>query len=306
MFSDPEEVERVLRRLREDVAQLELKSAALGQLRPHPKPSFPTPKLRLKVQDLAHPGANVFFANCNPTSALSKAVETVLSNLYEPAKTNTGIPPTRSVTLILRSMDGVAYTTGSEIDDDHKEIHLSMEYVDSVSKRRPESGLPSAEIHGVLVHEMVHCWQWNGIGSAPGGLIEGIADFVRLRAGLSPAHWKKRAEGNQWDAGYEVTGYFLDWIEKNFGAGSVRRVNHALRNEEYKEDRFWNSLFRRPVMDLWKEYSESLKKEKTSKAGNAQQSLSDPPADMANDDRKITSKGAVAVEYERARTLEKS
>ena len=293
MFSDPEKVEQVLQRLREDIAQLELKSVALERMRPHLKPSFPTPKLRLKVQDLAHPGADVFFANCSPASALSKAVETVLSILYEPTKTNTGIPCTRSVTLILRSMDGVAYTTGSEIDDDHKEIHFSIDYVHSVSKRPPESGQPSAEIQGVLVHEMVHCWQWNGIGSAPGGLIEGIADFVRLKAGLSPTHWKKQA-GDKWDAGYSVTGYFLDWIETKFGAGSVRRVNNALHDEEYKEDRFWDSLFRRPVMDLWKEYSESLEKQETDEAGNNQQSVSGSPADMASDDRDLTSGGAAA------------
>lgn len=37
---------------------------------------------------------------------------------------------------------------------------------------------------GVCVHEMVHCWQWNAKGTCPGGLIEGIADYVRLRSGL--------------------------------------------------------------------------------------------------------------------------
>lgn len=47
-----------------------------------------------------------------------------------------------------------------------------------------------SEIKGVLVHEMVHTMQFNGKGTCPGGLIEGIADWVRLRAGLSPPHWK--------------------------------------------------------------------------------------------------------------------
>lgn len=48
----------------------------------------------------------------------------------------------------------------------------------------------------------VHCWQYNGKRTCPGGLVEGIADFVRLRDGLSPPHWKKG--GTNWDEGYFV------------------------------------------------------------------------------------------------------
>ncbi|KAK6946046.1 basic secretory protein [Dillenia turbinata] len=31
---------------------------------------------------------------------------------------------------------------------------------------------------------MNHVWQWSGNGQAPGGLIEGFADYTRLKAGL--------------------------------------------------------------------------------------------------------------------------
>ena len=47
--------------------------------------------------------------------------------------------------------------------------------------------------------DKVHCWQYNGKQTCPGGLIEGIADFVRLRDGLSPPHWEKG--GEHWDEG---------------------------------------------------------------------------------------------------------
>ncbi|CAI0445583.1 unnamed protein product [Linum tenue] len=30
---------------------------------------------------------------------------------------------------------------------------------------------------------MTHVWQWNGGGATPLGLIEGIADFIRMKAG---------------------------------------------------------------------------------------------------------------------------
>ena len=80
----------------------------------------------------------------------------------------------RSVTLYLEEMPGVAYTKGSELDDDHKEIHLSVQYVEKQRARGRD------EIMGVLVHEMVHCFQYNGRRTCPGGLIEGIAGACRV------------------------------------------------------------------------------------------------------------------------------
>ncbi len=152
-------------------------------------------------------------------------------------------------------MSGVAYTTGIELDDDHKEIHFSLDYIKGIASRN--ANRETHEIKGVLVHEMVHCWQWNGKGTAPGGLIEGIADYVRLRAGLEPPHWKREV-GGQWDAGYQHTGYFLDWIEKTLGQGSVRRINTALKSGNYEQS-LWQELFGKSVEGLWSEYQENLR-----------------------------------------------
>ena len=221
----------------------------------HDRPiPFPKPKLRLQCRQLDHGGSNVFFENTNPATFLSIAVSIVLSTLYARASTNDHIPPTRSVTLILRSMDGVAYTTGLEIDDDHKEIHFSLEYIEGITSRTP--GREAAEIQGVLVHEMVHAWQWNALGSAPGGLIEGIADWVRGEAGLAPPHWKEEP-ADRWDAGYQHTGYFLQWIESEFGKGSVRKINAALQDRKY-DDSIWDSLFGKSVQALWETYKSEL------------------------------------------------
>ncbi|WJZ83949.1 hypothetical protein VitviT2T_003587 [Vitis vinifera] len=57
---------------------------------------------------------------------------------------------------------------------------------------------------------MTHIWQWNGNGQAPGGLIEGIADFVRLKANYAPSHWVQPGQGDRWDQDYDVTARFLD------------------------------------------------------------------------------------------------
>lgn len=64
-------------------------------------------------------------------------------------------------------MPGVAHTTGHHVA---KEIHFSLDYINKLSPASIQS-----EIQGVLVHEVVHCYQFNGKGTCPGGLIEGIA-----------------------------------------------------------------------------------------------------------------------------------
>ena len=271
---------------------LSLQTQPKSTTSPLPSPALPSPKLRLKIQDLNHPAANVFFCNNNPSTALASAVKSVLSTLYHPTPTNVQIPPTRSVTLVLRSMDGVAYTTGTSLDDDHKEIHFSLDYINGIpcepaSRQRDE-------IQGVLVHEMVHCWQWNAMGTAPGGLIEGIADFVRLKAGLSPPHWTRKVTGD-WDAGYQHTGYFLEWIEHTCGEGSVRRVNERLRKGKYVEDMFWRELFGRGVRELWEDYSRSIDKTEIDEAkddnstgGNCDNHIGDGEWDLTSRSGKET------------------
>lgn len=255
----------------------------------HDDDTFPLPKLRLHIQDVTHPGASRFLAAVDASAILSRSVQTVLRLLYvsprhdkahddddaepgvaptapeqqhpttttttttrphRPARPHYTPPPTRSVTLILEDMPGVAYTKGTELDDDHKEIHLSMGYVKGIRRAPADDPSPTFtsvattggghgggggdvagayEIEGVLVHELVHCFQYNGRGECPGGLVEGIADWVRLAARLGAPHWRKDAVPDRWDQGYERTAYFLDWLETKFGRGTVRRMNEALR-----------------------------------------------------------------------------
>jgi len=67
-------------------------------------------------------------------------------------------------------MEGVAYTFGT---NENKEIHFSLDYIKSSAKRAHD------EIMGVLVHEVVHCYQYNAYATCPGGLIEGMAGESR-------------------------------------------------------------------------------------------------------------------------------
>lgn len=116
---------------------------------------------------------------------------------------------------------------------------------------------------------MVHCFQHNCQGSAPGGLIEGIADYVRLKAGLAPPHWRKggtsKERGESWDTGYQRTAWFLEWLEEEFGEGTVSRINDTMR-ERYEEKAFWNGLFGTGVARLWERYRATWEEEGEGKA----------------------------------------
>lgn len=67
---------------------------------------------------------------------------------------------------------------------------------------------------------MVHTIQHDGQGSAPGWLVESIADACRLYAGLAPPHWRKPGQGKKekgWEDGYDAGARFLAWLVEDDG-----------------------------------------------------------------------------------------
>jgi hypothetical protein len=107
-------------------------------------------------------------------------------------------------------------------------------------------------VTGVLYHEVVHVWQWGlqDYGAHP-GIFEGIADFVRLRAGYAPAHWVQPGQGSSWDKGYDVTARFLDYCD-SLEPGFVAVLNAKLK-DGYNEDYFLQILGKN-VQQLWQDY----------------------------------------------------
>lgn len=90
-----------------------------------------------------------------------------------------------SILLVLRSFKGVAYCTGVDPDPKaHKEIHLSVDHLVRTDSAENPSRVRD-EIRGVLTHEVVHCYQNDCGGTAPGGLIEGFAGMC-TNFSLSP------------------------------------------------------------------------------------------------------------------------
>ncbi|KAF4364350.1 uncharacterized protein LOC115702994 [Cannabis sativa] len=142
------------------------------------------------------------------------------------------------ITLIIEDIDGVAFATNGE-------IHVSARYIGGYT------GDLKREISGVLFHENTHIWQWNGKGQTPGWLIEGIADFVRLKSGYVPGHWVKPGQGSKWDKGYDVTARFLDYCN-DLRNGFVAELNKKMSNGY--SDNFFVELLGKNIEQLWNDY----------------------------------------------------
>ncbi|KAJ6716549.1 BASIC SECRETORY PROTEASE [Salix koriyanagi] len=144
----------------------------------------------------------------------------------------------QTVNLFIDVMGRVAYAVNNE-------IHVSDSYIGGYS------GDVKKEITGVLYHEMAHIWQWNGNGQAPGGLIEGIADFVRLKANYAPSHWVQPGQGDKWDQGYDVTAKFLDYCN-GLRNGFVAELNKKMRTGYSAQ--YFVDLLGKTVDQLWVDY----------------------------------------------------
>ncbi|KAF9453896.1 BSP-domain-containing protein [Macrolepiota fuliginosa MF-IS2] len=232
-----------------------------------PSTEWPIPKFLLRVDDLDHEGASLFFANVQPYDALREAVLWTFTILY----TQETVPrKVKAIQLVLRNMPGVAHTFGT---DTHKEIHFSLDWIKTNAHRARD------EIMGVLTHEVVHCFQHDAQGTCPGGLIEGVADFVRFHAALSPPHWHHTAPSHtdRWDAGYEKTAYFLDWLNIRYGPSTTQTLNLAFRERRYHR-RIFREITGRPLRKLWALYRASFSP--NAQAGHAP----DPPAESESED----------------------
>lgn len=250
-----------------------------------PKCLAPHARLRIHLDDLTHPAAGRFASVIPLSKLLQEAITNVEKHLFTPKPHQHGTaaratpppqqqvsPPlweaqeVRSVTLVIRSFDGVAYTEGSKLDEAHKEIHFSLKHIANQQGKSDADYLH--EIRGVVTHEMVHAFQHNARGSCPGGLIEGIADYVRIRSGLGAQHWRKwpaneKSRGTQWDQGYERTAWFLEWVEAQC-EGKTRHaigvLNHAMQGRKWDEGKLFEEVTGKTVEEWWELYRAAWEK----------------------------------------------
>ncbi|KAF5198738.1 Plant basic secretory protein (BSP) family protein [Thalictrum thalictroides] len=143
------------------------------------------------------------------------------------------------VSMIVDDINGKAYT-------DNNRIHVSARYIASYSGDDVKT-----EITGVLYHEVTHIWQWTGMKQAPKQLIEGIADYIQLKAGYAESDWVKPGEGKKWDDGYDVTARFLDYCN-SLRDGFVAELNAKMRTG-YSPQIFVDLLGKK-VNRIWSDY----------------------------------------------------
>ncbi|CAI9101959.1 OLC1v1000133C1 [Oldenlandia corymbosa var. corymbosa] len=117
--------------------------------------------------------------------------------------------------IFIQDRDEIAFTTNDE-------IHFGARYIQSFAGN------------------------WNGNGKAPQALIEGIADFVRPKAGYAPG------QGNKWDEGFEVTAYFLDYCNGLKGGNFIAELNEKMRYGY--SDAYFVELLGKTVDELWSDY----------------------------------------------------
>ncbi|KAI3702377.1 hypothetical protein L6452_28114 [Arctium lappa] len=104
---------------------------------------------------------------------------------------------------------------------------------------------------GLMYHEMTHVFQWDGEGTAPLMLIEGIADYALLISSYAPSQFPKKGEGDKWDEGYGITARFLEYCD-GITPSFVAKLNKMMR---VKYDvKYFEKLTGKPVDQLWKEY----------------------------------------------------
>ncbi|KAG6545820.1 hypothetical protein Mapa_012781 [Marchantia paleacea] len=157
------------------------------------------------------------------------------------------IPPKQvnNITLFVEDLNGlIAYTQLGY-------IHLSTAYIENFQPQNASA--LRTEITGILYHEMTHIIQ-EADNVTPTGVIEGIADFIRLRAGYPS--WVRQV-GGAWEDGYSTTAFFFDWIDRNQTGAFVSRLNQKI-GEAGWDMNFFVELTGKPVDTMWQEYQKFI------------------------------------------------
>ncbi|KAI3986967.1 hypothetical protein MKX01_039902 [Papaver californicum] len=147
----------------------------------------------------------------------------------------------QSISMLVKPFDGVAFHTGVE-------IQVSADYISGFS-----GGDIKSEITGIIYHELTHVWQWDGTPGprAPQDLLEGIADYVRLKANLPGTYWAQRGSGNRWGERSDITAYFLDHCESLRG-GFVAALNAKMKTGY--DDYYFNELLGKSADEVFADY----------------------------------------------------
>jgi hypothetical protein len=151
--------------------------------------------------------------------------------------------------LTIMPMDGVAYTTGTN-------VFVSASWC---------SDQMNGEAVGSLVHESVHVVQQYDFGNAPSWLVEGMADYVRWFKYEPQSHgadivWMRKMGKKfspHYNDSYRISANFLNWITEKYDSNAVTEVDAALRQGNYTDD-FWKQHIGKTVQELGGEWKNGI------------------------------------------------
>lgn len=265
------------------------------------------PVLRVQSQNFCDPSS---FGFCNDMARemlvyLPQAIKDINNWLYtSPYNGSTLLfcpryPPIGAIHLLLGVGDfgkgnSLAYVPHGINPDKTMFIYFNTKVFEKLAQQNPKWKIKKL-VRTTLIHELVHTLQHgpNGLpiggrvgtmeravlrcdGRPPPGLLEGMADFVALKAGEPSLWWPARPHSSnqlpkQWDQGYFQTAYFLEWLEDvRIGHGAVGMLNNRIGRVGYfsKEESWfdpclhqpdtWKVLFGSSVAELWDEYGQWL------------------------------------------------
>jgi hypothetical protein len=186
----------------------------------------------------------------DPIATMKDVVCRVCTLLYRSPDEVTRGPST--LRLRIYDFDGVANAGGGNINFSSRHI---ANYEDD-----PEDAL--FEYVGVLIHESTHLYQYDDGG---GALVEGMADFVRIRAGHH--RMNRRNVGGAWTDAYTTSGFFFSWLAGPGGLQTDGRVPadpdigwaiNQQMNDRWSEQVFEDRLGA-DVDQLWEQYQDAIR-----------------------------------------------
>jgi hypothetical protein len=185
----------------------------------------------------------------DPVATMKDVACRVCTLLYRDPAEVTRAPS--MIRLRIYDFDGVANAGGGVISFSSRHI---ANYDDPDDAR--------FEYIGVLIHETTHLYQFDDGG---GGLVEGMADFVRIRAGHHRLN--RRTPGGAWTDAYTTSGFFFSWLAGPGGLQPDGRVpadpeigwaiNQQMKDtwsEQVFEDRLGMT-----VDQLWTQYQNEIR-----------------------------------------------
>jgi len=212
-----------------------------------------TPTFTLQLEDTGPNGQIFSDAIPDPEAFVQDVGRTVCRILYrKPAE----VRDANHITLIIR--DDPDYPGWKSGDVGDITVMISTGHLADVQAK---GGDVVREIRGILLHEMTHMYQnddkaaGEGSYASLGNVIEGIADFVRIRAGYPPDGAVPSKTGTWDDAGYWKPAFFLLWIDDQY-PDFLYQLNQSMTAGDgvaWTPDTF-TTLTGKSATDLWTEY----------------------------------------------------